>query len=292
MTDAARTPDGPVHLSRRSAVGAALGLSAAAALSASPTSAAMLDPRNADDLRQIYRKVRYRTDNGLIFAWVKGPHLGEIGADLTPMYGINLGAIQRVTQRADGGFDVRALEISFTTDGETGKRLTEYKNPITKEVLPVVLRRPRPSLIRFSRDNDLHVAPTYQGAKFEMIRYPVFVYETRDDLFLRDRTRAHLSGSPQSERTLNEISTFTAPRSVALDPRVTSVNSKLQSNDIMSWPAWLKMGSTPGMIALYGLGGKVSTFSELPHDFLEMLHEVWPDIATDPTAALDAPLGD
>lgn len=277
--------------SRRTAIGAALGLGVAATL-ASGRALAALDPGNPDHARLIYRKMRYRTDSGMIFAWVKGPHLAEVGADLTPMYGINLGSIQRITQRPDGGFDVRALEINFLTDVSTGRRLTEFRNPITGETAPVPVRRPKPSTVSYSRDNDLRVPSRYQGMDFEVTHYPPDIFGIGDDVFMRERTRARLSKGGRTDRILNEISTFSAPRAVVLDPKVTSVGSKVQSNDVTSWPAWLKMGATPGILALYAVGGKAPSFHDMPADWLETLHEVWPDIAAAPIAALDAPIQD
>jgi glycine cleavage system H lipoate-binding protein len=263
---------------------------AGAALIASPASATTLDPTNPENARQIYRKMRYRTDSGLVFAWVQGPHMAEIGADLTPMYAINLGTIQRITHRPDGGFDVRDLEISFTTDVETGKPLKEFQNPITGEIVPVTQRKPRVTIVNYSRENELSVPTTYQGSKFEVLHTTPTIVEIGDELFLRDRSRAHLTGPGSFQRTLNEISTFSAPRSVVLDPRVTSVSSKVQSNDVTSWPSWLKMGSRPGILALYGVGGKAPNFAAMPADWLALVSEFWPDIAADPVAALDRPI--
>jgi hypothetical protein len=281
---------GSPRISRRLALGAGLALGAAAALPPTLAAAGVLDPTRPEDARAIYRKMRYRTDSGLVFAWVKGPHLAVVGANLTPMYGINLGAIQRITQRPDGGFDVREIEISFTTDVDTGRRLTEFRNPFTGEVLPVKVRTPRPSTVSYSRDNDLRAPPTYQGAKFDVSHYPVSTFVIGDELFVRDRTRATLQAAGQPERILNEISTFSAPRAVVLDPTVASVDAKVQSNDMTSWPTWLKMAGAPGVMGLYAVGGKARDFSSLPADWLEMVHEVWPEIAADPIAALDRPL--
>ena len=277
------------RLGRRAVLGAGLALGAAAMLPPARASTSALDPSKPDDTRLIYRKMRYRTDSGLLFAWVKGPHLAVIGAELTPMYAINLGAIQRITQRANGGFDVRALEINFTTDPDTGKRLSQFHNPITGEVLPVRVRRPKPSTVSYSRDNELQAPPTYQGARFEVVHSPVATFVIRDELYVRDQTRAQLTSPDGAVRTLNEISTFSAPRAVALDPLIASVDAKVQSNDVTSWPSWLKMGATPGVLGLYGVGGKAASLADMPGDWLEMLHEVWPEIAADPIAALDRP---
>jgi hypothetical protein len=290
MIDDLSNTGGWPRISRRTALGASLALGAAVALPPTRATAGVLDPTRPEDARAIYRKMRYRTDSGLVFAWVKGPHLAVVGANLTPLYGINLGAIQRITQRPDGGFDVREIEISFTTDVDTGKRLTQFRNPLTQEVLPVKLRTPHPSTVSYSRDNDLRAPPTYQGARFDVSHFPVATFVIGDDLFVRDRTRATIQAAGRPERILNEISTFSAPRAVVLDPSVAWVDAKVQSNDMTSWPTWLNMAGAPGVMGLYAVGGKARDFAAMPTDWLVMLHEVWPEIAADPIAALDRPL--
>ena len=34
----------------------------------------------------LYRKLHLRTDDGLIFWWLQGPKIGQVGTTLTPLY--------------------------------------------------------------------------------------------------------------------------------------------------------------------------------------------------------------
>ncbi|WP_343614646.1 DUF1838 family protein [Novosphingobium sp.] len=277
-----------VSLDRRQALG--LGLAAAAALAAPKAARAasrQLDPNDPEDARLIYRKLRYRTDDGLIFSWVKGPYMAVIAGDLIPMYAINLGSFSRVTQRADGGFELRDLEISFRTDVDTGERLTSFRNPVTGEILPVVERVQGPNRAIFSRDNHARLSDLPGGPHFELTHYPVRPFAIGDDIAIRDRTHARVTGR-DGVSLLNEVSTISGPRAQVLDPAATSIASRAQSNDVRSFPAWLKMGDRTGHLALFGNGGKVHRFEDLPGDWRAMLHDVFPAIAADPIAALDA----
>ncbi|MDE1917171.1 MAG: DUF1838 family protein [Sphingomonadales bacterium] len=266
-----------------------LGLAATASL-AMPTlgraTTRMLDPDKPDDARLIYRKLRYRTDDGLIFSWLKGPYMAVIEGDLIPMYAINLGSLSRVTQRADGGFDLRDLEMSFRTDVDTGERLTRFRNPVTGETLPVVERVQGPNRLTISRDNQAQISDRPGGPHFDLTHYPVRPFTIGHDIAIRDRTHARVTG-PDGVSLLNEVSTISGPRAQVLDPSVTSVASRAQSNDVRSYPAWLRMGERPGHLVLFGNGGKVHRFTDLPEDWRAMLHEVFPAIAADPVAALD-----
>jgi hypothetical protein len=77
-------------LDRRELLGGAVGAMAAmmaggeAGASPSPTSASL-------DLVKLYRKLHYRSDDGLIFWWLQGPKYGQVGTTLTPLYQANVG---------------------------------------------------------------------------------------------------------------------------------------------------------------------------------------------------------
>jgi hypothetical protein len=265
---------------------AVLGLGLAGAAMASHARAATPDLNDPETARQIYRKMRFRTDSGVLFSWVKGGHMAEVGPNLTPIHGTNLGAIQRVTQRADGGFDVRSMEVYFSTDPDTGRRLTTYRNPLTKADVVVPAYRPQASTLRYARDNTPS-APVIPGLSAEFIHYPVERTVIGDTLYLHERSRARYVSPNAPVRIVNEISTLSAPIAEVLDPAKTSVNASLLSNDVADWPSWMNMGAQPGIMALYAVGGKVSRFEDMPADWLDMVHEVYPDIARDPIGALD-----
>ncbi|MET0364502.1 MAG: DUF1838 family protein [Sphingobium sp.] len=277
-----------VEVDRRAALGFGLAATALMAWPAQGKAALrQLDPANADDARLIYRKLRYRTDSGLLFSWIKGPYMAAIAGDLIPMYAINLGSFQRVTQRPDGGFDLVDLEISFRTDVETGERLTRFRNPVTGETVPVVARPQGPNRLTVSRENEVQISDLPGGPHFDHVHYPVRPFTLGKEIVIRDRSHARVTAPDGGISMLNEVSTISAPAVQVLDPATTSVETRVQSNDVRSWPAWLNMGDRPGHLALFGNGGKVNRFEDLPEDWRQMLKEVFPDIAANPIAALD-----
>lgn len=247
----------------------------------------MLDPNNAEDGRLIYRKLRYRTDSGLLYSWVKGPYMAVIDGNLIPMYAINLGAISRVTQRPDGGFDLIDLEISFRTDVNSGERLTKFRNPVTGETVPVVVKPQGPNRLLVTRDNEVQISNLPNGTKYEHTHPAVRAFALGSEIVLRDRSHSRVTAPDGSVSMLNEVSTLSGPSAIVLDPSVPTVNARLQANDVRSWPSWIKMGDRAGHLALFGNGGKVSRFEDLPADWRQMLKDNFPDIAADPVAALD-----
>ncbi|WP_285021352.1 DUF1838 family protein [Novosphingobium sp. fls2-241-R2A-195] len=276
---------------RRDALKLGLGIAASAAAMPLPSAQAAtrrLDPANPADARLIYRKLRYRTDDGLLFSWIKGPYMASISGDLVPMYALNLGAIQRVTQNADGSFNLIDLEISFRVDAQTGERLKTLRNPITGETVPVGGRGPIPTHLKVSADNEFVIPELPGQPRYEHEHVPVSFFPLgRTELAIRDRSHARVTAPDGSVSFLNEVSTIAGPSELVLDPTTTTVNARVQSNDVRSWPAWLNMGDRPGSLALFANGGKVSRFADLPDDWHAMLKIYYPQIAADPIAVLD-----
>ncbi len=277
----------PMQINRRRAI--ALASSAVAVSLIPPADAASLDLHRPQDAWQIHRKLQFRTDSGLVFWWIRGPSFGQIGADLTPLYELNFGTVQRVTQRADGGFDVTQLEMAFRTDLETGQPLKSLRNPYTGESFPIEFTPVGPTILHFSRDNVPVVPAEIGGSKIQFESIPSTPFIVGDTIYYRHRARSRVITAGAQDRIINDISTISGPAREALNPAATWVDARLQSSDITGWPRWIKMGDRPGGVTLRGVGGKVRRFADMPADWLAMLHAARPDIAADPVAALDRP---
>lgn len=281
-------------LDRRTALGLGATALAAAAMPATAVAASdvkkrTLDPAKPADASLIYRKLRFRTDDGLVFSWLKGPYYAAYQGDLIPVYALNLGSIQRVTQNPDGSFSLIDLEMSFRVDVETGERLSELRNPITGEMVKVGGRGPVPFPARFTATNDAEIAKLPGQPQYEHTHLPIKPFDIgKTDIAVRDRSHAKVTAPDGYISYLNEVSTLSAPKELALDPSVHYLEARVQSNDVRSWPDWLKMGDRPGTLNLFANGAKVSRFEDLPADFHALLEKHYPKIAADPIAALDA----
>lgn len=290
MPSLPRLPD-ILRPDRRDALKLGLGLAASAAVLPGVSARAArrtLDPANPADAVQIYRKLRYRTDSGLLFSWIKGPYMAAVDGDLVPLYAINLGSIQRVTVNPDGGFDLIDLEISFRVDVDTGKRLTTLRNPFTGDTVRVGGRGPVPTHVKVGPDNEVHIPDVPDAPRYEHVHHPATPLTLgRDEIGIRDRSHARVTAPDGFVSYLNEVSTITAPRAQVLDPATTNVLSRVQSNDVRSWQPWLNMGDRKGTLNLFANGGKVARFADLPADWLALLEEFYPAVAADPIAVLD-----
>lgn len=274
---------------RLGAIALAAATMPASAAAASQVKKRTLDPANPADTLLIYRKLRFRTDDGLVFSWLKGPYYAAYQGDLIPVYALNLGSIQRFTQNPDGSFSIIDLEMSFRVDVETGERLSKLRNPITGEIVKVGGRGPVPFPVRFTATNDAEIAKLPGQPIYEHTHLPIKPFDIgKTDIAVRDRSHAKVTAPDGFISHLNEVSTLSAPKALALDPSVHYLEARVQSNDVRSWPDWLKMGDRPGTLNLFANGAKVSRFEDLPEDFHALLEKHYPKIAADPIAALDA----
>ena len=109
----------------------------------------------------IVRRMRHRTDAGLVFWWFRGRNYAQQGATLTPMCELIFGAIAKIIPAADGTMDIISYELGFRTAPDSGERADKLRNPITVAIqrAPRFKNAPmRHSFAWFQRD--LHEAPT------------------------------------------------------------------------------------------------------------------------------------
>ena len=123
-------------------------LAGSAALAALPAAAATTTP----DLRSAIRRLRFRTDDGLVFWWLRCSYYGAVNAALTPIYDMLFGSIQQVISRDDGGFDVLQLELGFRMEVGGKARMRAFRNPYTGETVPVQFTPVGPTRLHFSAE--------------------------------------------------------------------------------------------------------------------------------------------
>jgi hypothetical protein len=269
-------------------LGAAAGALVVPAAAASTSSS--LAPRAAPDPVALYRKLRFRTDDGVIFWWLQGPKIGQVGATLTPLYENSVGTIQRIRHLEDGGFELTQLEMVLNLDLETGEPLQSWKNPYTGETLPVRFNPLGPSKAIYRRDNS-RVRPTeIGGAPLESsgtIHAPIIV---GDDVFIRDESIARVfTPGRKTPFEVNDIAVYHGSLANLIDPAVTVGDATVFFAEVTGWQRWMNMGERPGTLTSRLAGRKVRRYEDLPQAWREQLAKVAPQIAADPVGALDRP---
>ncbi|MCU0759325.1 MAG: DUF1838 domain-containing protein [Steroidobacteraceae bacterium] len=266
--------------------GTALGAVAAA----DATTTGPLDPSRAADRLRIYRKLRYRTDDGLIWWWLQGPKFGQVGTTLTPLFTLVVGTLMRIRHRADGGFDLTTLEMVFLADVDSGARLAAWRNPYTGETLPVKFDPLGPSTVSYRPDNSRVLPTEIGGARLEASARSSGPLVVGDDVFVRDESTARVfSPGRTAPFEVNDISTYHGNLRELLDPKVTMARASVAFAEVTGWQRWMNMGERPGNLTSRSAGAKVADYGSMPENWRAMLAEVAPRIAADPVAALEGP---
>lgn len=265
--------------------GAGAGLTGAGLLPG--TAAAAAAQRTGLDDPALLRRIRYRGDDGLFFWWIRGEYLAAIGSELTPLYGMAYGSIQRVTTRPDGGFDMRQLELAFRTDLTTGARIGAFTNPVTGRGFAMPFAPLGPTTVRYSDRAIPSVPREFHGSTIDFAAFPGTAYAVGDTLFVPYRAASRVTTPGRGTRIVNDIATFQAPLASALDPQAGFVPATMFCSDLTSFPAWLGMGDQPGSLVMRGHGAKVADVRAMPDNWQAMVHAFDPSILADPAAALD-----
>ncbi|MEA5505044.1 DUF1838 family protein [Halotia wernerae UHCC 0503] len=279
-------------VSRRRMLQAAAATTLPASIALRPLHAAArpLDPARAEDLALLYRKLVYRSDDGIVWWWLKGPKYGQVNATLTPLFMLNVGTVQRVRQRSDGGFDLTSLETVFLSDVETGEPLSTWRNPYTGEGLPVKMTPVGPTTIAYQADNSRTLPRELGGSRLEATSIRHAPEIVNDDVFLRADDQAKVfSPGRATPFEVNDLTTYQGSLRELSDPAVTMASARAFFAEVTGWQRWMKMGDRPGGLTSRSSGAKVKSCAEMPARWRAMLEIQAPEIAADPLAALDRP---
>ncbi len=277
-------------LSRRDLLRTSLALGTSA-LAAAPTLTVASSIAKGDlDSVNRYRKLRYRTDSGLVFWWLQGVKYGQVGTTLTPLYTSLIGTIQRITPTDDGGFDMTMLEMVIKLDLDGNEPLEEWKNPYTGEVLPVTFDPVGPTTVRYSGDNSRVLPKELGGARIEAQSQTHPAVIVGDDLFMSEVVSARVF-RPGREQPfeVHDMSNYHGSLSELSNPEVTMASATVSFAEVTGWQRWMNMGSRPGNLTSRTVGAKVNSFQQMPEKWRRLLAQKAPEIAADPAASLDRP---
>ncbi len=261
-------------------------IGAALAAAAGPSLAATGRP----DPRLLHHKLQFRSDDGILFWWLMGPKIGQVGTTLTPLFTNCVGTVQRVRHNPDGSFDLTQLETVIALDLETGEPLQEWKNPYTGEVLPIKLQLVGPATVRYRPDHTRVLPKEIGGTPLEAtsITHPPMI--VGDDVFIRDESVAKVSRPGASAPfVVNDIAVYHGSLANLTNPKVTVGDASVFFAEVTSWQGWMKMGDRPGNLTSRLSGRKLRRYEDLPDIFRRTMAQRSPEFAADPVAALDKP---
>lgn len=275
-------------LDRRGLMGGALGAAIGLGWMDGEASSSPSTP-DIDEIT-LYRKLHLRTDDGLVFWWLQGPKIGQVGATLTPLYTSMVGTLQRVRHLDGGEFEVTQMEMILFFDVRGEAPLDRWTNPYTGEVIPLRFAPVGPTRTRYRADNSRVLPTQIGGTPLEAtatIHPPIIV---GDDVFQRDESVARVFTPGRTQPfEVNDIAVYHGSLANLSDPSVTMGEATVFFAEVTGWQRWMRMGDRPGSLTSRLAGRKVQRYEQLPARWRERLAQLAPEIAADPVAALDRP---
>lgn len=243
-------------------------------------------PADAASRVAMYRRIRLRTDDGMVFWFFRGRNYAQQGANLIPLNDLSFGSFMKVVHRDDGGMDVISFELGFRTNLDSGKRTEQIYNPITDQMVDVPFAPVGPLRISYDAQNSLVLPEDIGGTRITVEHVPEVFYQLGDQACFQTHSRARAQTPGQPDRVLNDMSILTAPLAEALNPAVVSANSWGYGGDVTDYARWLKMPPGSGTQTLRSVGQKYHAYEQMPQDWRDMLAEADPEMAADPIEGL------
>lgn len=232
------------------------------------------------------RRVRLRTNPGLVFWWFRGRNYAQQGALLTPLCELVFGAVMRIVPLAGGEMDVTSYELGFRTALGSNERTDRLRNPLTGEMVDVPFVPVGPTTVRYTAANDMVLPSEIGGTKFTFEHVPELFYHIGDQVCFQTHGAAVSETPGLPKRRLNDMTMICSPASEALDPRVSSASATGHGSDVSDYARWWKMPAGMGNQCLRSIGRKESDFASMPADWVAMLARVNPEGARDPRKLL------
>lgn len=232
------------------------------------------------------RRVRLRTDPGLVFWYFQGRNYAQQGATLTPLCDLKLGSIAMVEPNGDGTMDVTQYELGYRASPGSRTPAEKLLNPITDEMVDTPIAPVGPVRLHYDADNALRLQGDMGSSSLSFEHVPELFYQAGDNVAFLAQTRSRVTTPGKPDRIVNDVTMFCSPASEALDPKVHCASAIAHGSDVTDFARWWKMPADVGTQALRSLGHKVERYAEMPEEWSAVLARVDPLMATDPLAGL------
>ncbi len=243
-------------------------------------------PLGTAELLTTFIKLAGSLDERLVVWWVKGRRYGIVGAQATPLFGMEIGRFCRFFRQANGSFLLAMFELNYYTDTATGRLLEKFQNPYTGLVNEVVHAARRPIICQYTATGQFVPADKNRIRRYRGQLDAVSV--RADTVQIESAVSAEvLSPFPKTPgRCINDYMTATGLRSDLQDPHTNSAPATLSYRTVQPWEPWMKMGDRSGHMTGWASGRKLEALAEMPSGYLEMARAVHPWLIRDPIETL------
>jgi hypothetical protein len=179
--------------------------------------------------------------------------------------------------KTDEGYTMLTREMLVYTDPDSGKILTVWKNPWTKEAVEVIPVWNDPVNQRFPQKG-WYIDYMMLGKDRICMNSDIFLY------YPSPLKKAEFPDNSRSDMyQACELFNFFASKSELDDPKVQCANAEITWNRFSDFLPWMKMGSKPGQLCYVGRGYKITEgFKGLPKKLQDYVMANKPEYAHAP----------
>lgn len=230
---------------------------------------------------KLVAKVMGSTVEGERHAFLKFHVFGFTGdGNLIPFFSMNNYIIQKWVPGKDSTFEVQHYEVAYYSKFDTNEAISEWKNPLTGEVVQLPHLVLGPLTRMYSPDMGSDPASFSPG--------PINITMIGDRVYVPTLTRLKTGNmlTPQEWGPYSSGPTtywdsmlvFSANIEDVLDEKKTHVPAEIHLQNLVSWAPYLKMGQSPGRTMVRAYGQHISGFDDLPADIRANLKKYTPEI--------------
>jgi len=248
------------------------------------------DPANPAHVALAFRKLAWSMDESLTFQWLHGTRYGVQGSLVTPFWEMHVGTWFRAHDIGGGSYEVRSAGANFYTLPGAPKLLEKFRNPYTGETVDIPYAAPSVTTALYDEKGRRpfdDIPGTKTTSKTDV--GPAWVQG--NEVSVRADITVHAEPLDPGKRTLTaqDMSTFTGSIADVMNPDAANPPSRHMFNDILDYPAYLRMGDQPGTYFSRCHGRKVYRYGEMPAAWRALFEAKFPDAARDPGGVLHRP---
>lgn len=231
----------------------------------------VFDPMQPDESYEVLIRLIGSLTTGIVYAAYSGVLFTvSPGAAATPLLRYQGITKTHWSSLPDGGMRSRRFDVMTFADYKTRAPITRLLNPLTAESLDVPVIASGPETLDHSREllalgkRAMYAPGNWQQSATDIIHGYELAFTYRHPLQPKDWPKA----SPGESGFATLATTFEAPKSAALDRRVSSARALHTWVNVTSWSPWLHMGQRTGSLLWRGRGVKGVEFKDLPQDIV------------------------
>jgi len=214
------------------------------------------------------------------YAFMKFHVYGYAGENIIPFFTMNNVIVQKWTPIEEpGNYDLEHYEVAYYSEFDTNTPITDWKNPITGEIIEIPPFVLGPSARQYTPDGVIASGLAPQPLNISVIGNRVFIpTQSVDQTFnpMSGPEWGPYNGDP--DVYWDSMLTYSADVADVLDPSLNKAGAEIHMQNLVSWNPYFKMGMLPGRTMVRAYGTHLDSLDDIPPEVRAGLEQYTPEI--------------